>query len=357
MSQPLPPFSCTFTPNLPELLWSLKCTLAISTYQAGKVIFISAPERDKLIQLPRNFEKPMGMAAEGNRLAVATKFNISLFNNARDMAPNYPRQPGQYDSLYLPRGTFFTGECDMHDLAWGNAGLIGVNTRFSCLTHFDFEYSFRPFWKPHFIGDLTPDDKCHLNGLAMDQGEPKYVTALGKSDQQQGWRPTKKNGGILMDIQRNEIVADGLSMPHSPRIYKEGTFLLLSATGELACLEGGKLNTVLGCEGFARGLDRLGDFLFIGLSKLRETSEAFRDLPIAKQSVYCGLLVFHLPSQKIVGHLKYENSVEEIYDVKVLQQTRRPSILTADKDGHQIAITLPHASFWAVMPEQNTANS
>ena len=51
----LAPFSCQYTPQIPELLQHLNCSIAISTYQAGKVVFISAKDENNLIQLPRNF--------------------------------------------------------------------------------------------------------------------------------------------------------------------------------------------------------------------------------------------------------------------------------------------------------------
>ena len=151
MKKTLPPFSCTHSPNLPELLWQLGCTLVISTYQAGKVIFISATSPDDLVQLPRNFQNAMGLAVEGQRLAIATKEEVVVLANAPSLAQSYPRQPGKYDGLYVPRSVYFCDTLDLHDLAWGEEGLWTVNTLFSCLALIDDEFSFRPKWHPPFI--------------------------------------------------------------------------------------------------------------------------------------------------------------------------------------------------------------
>ena len=80
----LAPFSCSYTANVPELLMKLNCSLAISTYQAGKVIFLSPKNEDQLIQLPRTFEKPMGIALleDPDKMALACKDEVIVFANA-----------------------------------------------------------------------------------------------------------------------------------------------------------------------------------------------------------------------------------------------------------------------------------
>ena len=154
MKQPPAPFSCTHSPTFSQLLHDLGCTLAITTYQAGKLIFISAPDPDKLVQLPRSFEKPMGIAVKENAIGLATRQEVVVLRDASRMAAKYPKQPGTYDALYLPRAVYFTGELDIHDLHWHEDQLIGVNTRFSCLSVIDDTHSFKSIWKPSFISSL-----------------------------------------------------------------------------------------------------------------------------------------------------------------------------------------------------------
>ena len=351
------PFTCTHSPTLPELLNKLNCTLAVTTYQAGKVILISSHE-NRLVQLPRTFQKPMGIASSGDKLAIATRDEVVVFINAKRMATNYPRHPETYDALYLPRATYFTGEVDIHDLHWVDGTLWAVNTRFSCLATIDHQYSFTPRWKPFFIGKMTPDDQCHLNGVAFENNQPKYVTAIGKTDTGGGWRASKAKGGILMDVPENCIVAEGLQMPHSPRLFNGQLYVLESASGELVKIDpaDGKKEIVIRLNGFVRGMDQYGDFLFIGLSQLRKTS-TFQDLPIASQSIFCGVIVLHLPTSKVAGFLKYENSVDEIYDVRVLPGMRRPNLLSHIKPEHRMALTTPTDEYWAVpKKEEEKAN-
>lgn len=199
MTDSLPPFSCTHTPGIPALLAELNCSLVISTYQAGKVILLSA-YGGGLVQLPRNFNKPMGLAAAGLRLAVATRDELVILVNDPKLSPGYPPAPGKYDALFAPRAVYFCGELDLHDMAWHDDTLWAVNTRFSYLCRLDHHFSFTPHWRPPFISDLTDEDRCHLNGLALTDGEILYVTALGATDTPRGWRANKTKGGILMHV-------------------------------------------------------------------------------------------------------------------------------------------------------------
>jgi len=348
MQKPHPPFTCTYSPNIPELLWQLNCTLAISTYQAGKVVLISPRNEEELVQLPRNFPKPMGLAVDGNRMAIATLNEVVVLANEPSLARGYPDQPNTYDSLYLPRAVYYSGEVDLHDMDWGKKGLWGVNTRFSCLSLIDDRYSFNPQWQPPFISSLAAEDRCHLNGMALVNGEPEFVTALGKTDSAEGWRKNKQNGGIIMHVPTGEIICENLGMPHTPRVYDGKLYVLLSSTGELICVspQDGKYEVVKKLPGFVRGMDKLDDYLFIGLSKLRTTSSAFRDLPIAKQSVFSGIIVVYLPRTSVVGHIRYETSVEELFDVRVLPNLKRPGLLSTQKEVHRLALATPTDSFW-----------
>jgi uncharacterized protein (TIGR03032 family) len=350
MDSTQPPFSCTYSPEIPALLQNLNCTLVISTYQAGKVIFISAKESGGLIQLPRTFKKPMGIAVDGKNLAIAAQDEVFILSNADRMAANYPAQVNTYDALYFTRAVYYTGEIDIHDLHWADKKLWSVNTRFSCLAVLDHTFSFIPKWKPFFVTKVLPNDQCHLNGVAFEGPAPRYVTALGKSDIEKGWKSLSLNSGILMDVAKNTILCDNLQMPHSPRIFDGRLFVLESASGKLLEVDRvtGNRSEVVALNGFARGMEKIGDYLFIGLSNLRTSSSAFNTLPIANKSLFCGVVAVHLPSGTIAGHIKYENSVNEIFDVRILPNTKRPNLLTPAKPENRMAITTPDYDYWAI---------
>lgn len=342
------PFTCSHTPELPELLAQLNCSLAISTYQAGKVMMVSS-DGEKLNLLPRQFDTPMGMVADGNKLAVACAHEVIVLAHQPGMGPTYPPKPGTYDTMYMPRQTFYTGAVMMHDMDWNATGeLIGVNTSFSCLCRVDGEYSFTPLWQPHYITSLQSEDRCHLNGLAMQQGAPKYVTALGISDTKQGWRDDKLTAGVIIDVDSNELVAKDLAMPHSPRLFNGELYALLSATGELVKVDiyTGSYDVISKHPGFVRGMTLIGEHLFIGLSRLRKT-HTFGSLDMAQRDdLICGFEVIHLPTGAKVSQFKFLATCEEVYDICVLPGLKRPGILGIDSPNHRKGIVLPEESFW-----------
>ena len=348
-NQPLPPFSCTYSPNVPELLHQLHCTLAISTYQAGKVVFISAKDNEKLVQLPRTFHKAMGIGLSGPKMALATMDEVLVLVNSPDLAAHYPKQPNTYDALFMPRAAYFTGGIDIHDIDFGGDTMYAVNTSFSCIIKIDDNYSFTPVWKPPFITNLASEDRCHLNGMALENERPKYVTAFNQGNTFQSWREEVTTGGILMDIETNELVATGLAMPHSPRLFDGKLYLLLSATGELIQIDrqSGKYEVVNKLKGFVRGLARYGDYVFIGLSRLRKNSSTFAKLEIADQAQEAGISILHLPTGAQVGYIQYHSSVEEIYDVQILPNMIRPGILNTLKPEYKMGLSTPDTTYWA----------
>ncbi len=352
MNQPYAPFSCTYTREVPDILAFLKCSLAISTYQAGKVILLSA-EGENLVQLARNFRKPMGLTVSGPRLAVATQYEVVVLEDAPTLAPGYPARPGHYDALFVPRASYFSGEIDLHDLAWGEETLWGVNTLFSCLCHIDDRYSFRPVWRPPFLSALAPEDRCHLNGLAFAEGAPRYVTTLGTTDTRKGWQQDRLGGGTLIDVPTGEVVLSGLAMPHSPRLIDGALFFLTSADGALcrAEPESGRYEVIAQVPGFARGLARYGDYLFVGHSRIRK-KHLFGDLPLAQKEHYAGIVLVHLATGRIAGAIRYHASCEEIYDVQVLPGMRRPGILGVANEVHRRALYTPDGGYWAVPVEE-----
>lgn len=351
----LAPFSCTYTPQLSELLFKLKCSIVISTYQANKVVFISAVDENRITQLPRDFVKPMGFEIDGNKMLLATKEEVIYFENSRDLAKHYPNKKDTYDSLFLPRTTFYTGQVDMHDVAMGTEGIWAINTSFSCLCQVTGNFNFIPKWQPSFINELVSEDRCHLNGLVMINGKPKYVTALGTTNKPQGWRDSIVDGGVLIDVETNEIILDKLPMPHSPMMHNGELYMLLSASGELVKVDikGKKYEVLKKLDGFCRGMDVCGDYMFVAMSKLRKNSSTFAKLPFAKNADVASIKVIHLPTKALVGELIYQASVDEIYSLKILTNSTRANILNTTAPMHKYSLSIPGQTFWANPENKN----
>jgi uncharacterized protein (TIGR03032 family) len=318
--------------NFPAVLEHLGLSLLVSTYQAGK-LFVVGARQGELVLTFHNFEKAMGIAVGRDRIAVGARTQIWSLRNAPDIARRL--EPAEkYDGCFLTRTSHFTGDVHGHELAWAGSELWFVNTLFSCLCTLDENYSFVPRWRPPFITALAPEDRCHLNGLALAPGErgvltPRYVTALGETDTPAGWRPNKATGGRLIHVPSGRTVARGFAMPHSPRIYEGRVWLLDSGTGRLVIVDPaiGKVEPVTDLPGYTRGLAFHEHFAFVGLSKIRESS-TFGGLPIAqrREELRCGVGIVDLRVGRLLAHLEFQCGVEEIFAVEVLRGIRLPAL-------------------------------
>jgi uncharacterized protein (TIGR03032 family) len=308
-----------FSNNLPRILDHLHATLLVTTYQAGKLVVVGSASGKLDIRL-YNFERAMGIAARPDRLAVGATNLVWLLRNAPEIAPQVA-PAGQFTSCFLTRSCYFTGDIQVHEMAWSGDELWVVNTLFSCLATLDDRHSFVPRWRPRFISQLAAEDRCHLNGLAMVDGRPAYVTALAETDAAAGWRPVKATGGVVIAVPSGEVVARGLCMPHSPRVYDGRLFVLDSGKGELATIDRatGRVDSVARVNGYARGLALAGPVAFVGMSKIRETS-TFGGLPIGERhdALQCGVAVVELQTGKTVAWLNFRTGVEEVFDVALV---------------------------------------
>ncbi len=309
--------SYEYSNNLAEILSHLKISLFFSTYQAGKLGIVTVKDRQLSIAF-HNFERVMGMAVSSTRIAIGGKDWVYFLKNDSEIAAQI-EPPGSYDACYLTRNGQYTGDISIHDLAWGNKELWIVNTRFSCLCTLSNNYNFLPQWRPNFVSAIAAEDRCHLNGMAMVQGMPKYVTVLGKTDTAGGWREQKASEGCILEVPSSKVITAGLAMPHSPRMHQDMLWVLNSGKGEIITVDpnSGQQEMIVSLPGYTRGLAIVGKYAFIGLSKIRETA-IFGNLPIGDRfdELKCGVAVVDLQARKMISCLEFKSGVDEIFDVQ-----------------------------------------
>jgi uncharacterized protein (TIGR03032 family) len=320
--------------------------MLVSTYQAGRLVIV----RDEGTQLNthyRGFQAPMGLALAdgGSRLAIGTATQVWEFRDVPNVASRL-EPAGKHDACFLPRSTHFTGNVQIHEMDFDSLGQLWfVNTRFSCLCTLNAESSFVPRWRPPFITELEPTDRCHLNGLAIVDGKPRYVTALGESNEEAGWRSGKARGGVVMDVDSGEIICRGLSMPHSPRWHDGRLWVCESGSGTLGTvdLDNGRYRPVAAAPGFTRGLDFVGNLAFVGLSQVRE-SAVFSGIPIterlAPEERTCGVCVVDLQRGEPVALLKFTSGVQEVFAVAALRR-RFPDLINDDDKMLESSFVVP----------------
>lgn len=320
----------------PGWLAEQRISLAFTTYQTGKVLFLGVKADGNLSVFERTFNRCMGLWGDGQTLWMSSLYQLWRFENGLRQGQQYEG----HDALYVPRIGYTTGDIDIHDIAVDGAGrVIFVNTLFGCLATTNQRDSFTPLWRPPFISKLAAEDRCHLNGIAMEDGRPRYVTAVSTTDVVDGWREHRRDGGVVVDVQSNKVVAGGLSMPHSPRLYRGKLWLHNSGTGYFGSVDPatGKFEPLTFCAGYLRGLAFAGDYAIVGLSGPRRKEgvpdKTFGGLQLDDElkargaESRCGLHVIDLRGGEVTHWVRIEGMISELYDVAVLPGVMRPAAL------------------------------
>jgi uncharacterized protein (TIGR03032 family) len=306
-------------------------SLAITSYQSGRIYLVGSDKKGRVSFFERIFERAMGVVGNAQRIYLGGLYQLWRFENV--LRPNEVIH-GQFDKCYVPRNAQTIGDLDIHELGiQANGKVVFVNTKYSCLAELSQTHSFKAVWKPKFISKLAPEDRCHLNGLAMVDGKAKYVTAVCRSDSVDGWRDRRADGGVVIDVETDEIVCEGLSMPHSPRWHNGKLWLLNAGTGYLGWVDFENKAFVPHAfvPGFARGLSIIGNIAAVGLSKPRnQRFEGLRlDEELKKRDAdpWCGVQIVSLTTGDVVNWIRFEGDISEIFDISFLPGVKHPMMI------------------------------
>ena len=313
-----PDFACEYSASFPRILSELGISLILTSYQASRVVVVRA-EDDYLFLSVKSFPRPMGLAVNPERIVLGIHSQLVDFRRHDDVAKDLEPE-GLVTSCFLPRSMHVTGMINVHDIAWGNDGLWLVNSQFSCLAKIEGHHNFVPKWKPEFISELLPEDRCHLNGLAMKDGEPAFVTAFCNYDTADGWRTSEKQVGMLIDVKTNEILVDGLLMPHSPRYYKGKVYYCNSGYGQLCSYDLATKETKveLTLPGYTRGLMFYEQLLFVATSKIRKSNVLMAD-KVDVENAKCAVHVVDAETMTVLGDMEFTGDIDQLYDVAVVE--------------------------------------
>ncbi|MBL6671013.1 MAG: TIGR03032 family protein [Flavobacteriaceae bacterium] len=332
-------------------LYNSKVTLTISTYQAGRLFLIGSQDGKHLDVQSVRMRKPMGISVYNNRLAVACLNSVEIYASNDQIGRNIPFSFQKYDSFYVPRMNYVSGHLDLHDLHMHSKGIFGVNTQFNCISAFSIEHHFTPIWRPSFIDAIVPEDRCHLNGMAVHNDLPVYVSALSSGNEEGDWRKDITSTGVIINVNTNEILAEGLSMPHSPRIIDDDLFFIESAHGAITRYnrKAKSFKTFASTGAFSRGLDNVDNLLAVGRSKARESSKTFQKISREIREKPCGIDLFDLSSGKKLAWLNFGSVVDEIFDIRFINGRKNAMYGMKGTDTYE-PITTPETNFWRKIP-------
>jgi uncharacterized protein (TIGR03032 family) len=331
------------SPGFVSWMIRYRVSLACTASNLGHLLLIGSRSNGTLGFSRAQFSGARRIAAFSHRIYLADRTSIWRLENtlrSREIVAN------QYDRLFVPRNAQITNDIGAHELVVEPSGrIIVVATKYSCLATLSATHAFKPLWKPAFVSKLAPEDRCHLNGVGMADGRPRYVTACSTADIVDGWRDHRANGGVLIDLATDRVLTNGLSMPHSPRAHRGSVWCLNSGSGHLCQIDpqDGRRENVAFCPGFLRGLAFVEHFAIITLSLPRhgrfQGLELDDQLARRKAKPWCGVIIIDIRNGDVVEWLRLGAEFSELFDVAVVTATRCAVAIGPDSPALQDAIT------------------
>lgn len=290
----------------------------MTTYNSGRLLVLAAPE-GRLRWRAWRFERPMGLAVEGDRAALAVREEVLRFSARQTESGGRLRQVGQCE----------TGRVDTHEVAIVGSRVLFANTRANCVARAKPGGGYAVRWRPSFVDPELRRDQCHMNGLGVRDGELATVTLFGRSDQPRGWRTDARySSGELMAVADESTLAGGLCMPHSPRWHDGRWWLCDSGRGTLCRVSDSKAEPIAELPGFTRGLCIVGGYALVGRSRFRDEHVLdTKRITGRTQTPRSGVSLVDLASGKEVGGVDFLRGGREVFEVTLLPGLPRPRLV------------------------------
>ncbi|HEV2027857.1 MAG TPA: DUF4915 domain-containing protein [Candidatus Dormibacteraeota bacterium] len=273
------------TGNWWEVLSGHGVTLLITREYEHLVVALSAhpTPRGTFMRLPH----PSGLVADRRRgiVYVASTRNP---NQVYDLAPvigiiNRLDVPlGSIEKLVqsrplIPvRSRFLPGSLYLHDLAIIDSQLFGNAVGENAVVRLHEDGRVERKWWPKCIetpeGPVFGRNYLQLNSIAAGKTlETSYFSA--STDRISARRPSHKNfqvdhKGVIFSGRTREVVARGLTRPHSTRFHRRKLWVDNSGYGELGVVDRDRFEPVAKLPGWTRGLCFHRDIAFVGTSRV-----------------------------------------------------------------------------------------
>ena len=333
-----PELSFTYSPSILSWFKNNECNIIATSYKTNMIYSMGITEDNGIEKFSlwfNWFNRPTAISVDSDHLWLSTQHSILKCANT---SSKENLEEG-FDCSFVPMNTFNTNNIDGHDFTTTKDGkLMFVNTKFSCISTLSDTYNFNVEYVPPWISKVAPEDRCHLNGMCLDEDDNiKYITAVCDSDVQDGWRHRRGEAdGFIYDVQEDKRVCEHLTMPHSPRIYRGKLWVLNSGRGEFGYVKDSKFITLAFIPGFIRGLDFIDKYAVIGSSMDRHEGR-FSDLILGsileekKIEARCAVYIVDITNGFILHNVEFDN-MKEMYDVKIKRNAQRTRVISFDTD-------------------------
>lgn len=299
-----------------ETLSELEATLLVTREYEHLLMALSVTDSRPVISympLPH----PSGLAVDRARnvLHVASTRNP---NQVYDLAPVeslMKRADVELEQLedrpLVPlRSRFFPGSLYIHDLSLIGDELYANAVGQNAVVRLDERGGYERVWWPRSVetadGPVFDRNLIQLNSIAAGKSiASSYFSA--STDKISSRLPGHQNfavdgRGVIFSGKTREVIARGLTRPHSARLMNKTLWVDNSGYGEFGRIEGERFEAVARLDGWTRGLCLKGRVAFVGTSRVIPRFRQYAPGLEVERSV-CGVHAVDTTTGRVLGSI------------------------------------------------------
>ena len=283
-------------------------TLVVSREYEHLLMALAAPRGRPHVSYFR-LPHPSGIAVDARRrrVYVASTRNPNM---VFDFAPCDDEAAGHGSPLVPVQSRYLPGRLYLHDLSLIGGRLHANAVGLNAVVRLPDQGGYQPVWWPRTIdakaGPRFDRNYLQVNSIAAGGSlDTSFFSA--STDRPSARRPGHLNfpvdgRGVLFSGRTRDVVATGLTRPHSARRYGREVWLDNSGYGELGRVAAGRFQPVLRLPGWTRGLCFHEQLAFVGTSRVIPKYRRYAPGLDADRSE-CGLHAVDMRTGTVLGSL------------------------------------------------------
>jgi uncharacterized protein (TIGR03032 family) len=321
-----------------EILSDLKATILVTREYEHLLMALSVTDSRPVISympLPH----PSGLAVDRTRnvVHVASTRNPNQVYDLTPVAALMKRADVEMENLedrpLVPlRSRFFPGSLYIHDLALIGDKLYANAVGQNAVVRLDERGGYERVWWPRSIetsgGPVFDRNLIQLNSIAVGKSiAASYFSA--STDKISRRLPGHQNfpidgRGVIFSGKTGEVVARGLTRPHSARLMNKTLWVDNSGYGELGRIEGDRFEAITRLSGWTRGLCFNGRVAFVGTSRIIPRFRQYAPGLEIERSV-CGVHAVDTETGRVLGSILWPQG-NQIFAVEWMPNSAATSL-------------------------------
>jgi uncharacterized protein (TIGR03032 family) len=332
-----------------ELLSNLNISLILSREYEHLLVGLSAQD-GRLRQSHQVIPHPTGLAVSPDKesLFVASTRNPNQIWEFKPCLGHLSRKKSPFDvptdsfrSLLPFRTRFLPGAQYIHDIAFIGKRLYANSVSQNAIIEIDFESSSANnhiVWWPKSIEDEESKPDYSINYLQLNSiaaGVDLESSYFSASCAKPG--PTLPGSlefevdkrGVVFQGKSRDVIATGLTRPHSARFYQGNLWIDNSGYGEVGLIKDGQFQAKFKLPGWTRGLCFVKNVMFVGVSRVLSKFSSYAPGIKNQSNIECSVYAIDLTTEAQIGSIRWPAG-NQIFAIEAIDVRYTPGFACTD---------------------------